>query len=397
MAKEKKTTNTEKNPITNTWFWKYVVDNKFVSVLFISFLLFLTIFIFINISHIFAPLGQVFSIIGPPIVFGLLFYYLLKPLVDFLEGKGISRKLAIWLVFAGIILLFALAITFLIPGVQNQIEALIENFPDIWNSVLGQVEDLLSTDWLTQIYQEVQATNMLERITEQFTNVFSVTLGSIGSLFGGIARVTVTIFTMPFVLYYILVDRTRFKRGILNITPTRARPVVSKFMAQASFQVGSYVRGELMVALTVAIIFYIGYRIIDLEYALLLSIIAGVLNLIPYLGSILASIPALIIGAFVSPWQLIQVMIVLAVEQTIEGRIVSPLILGNRLDVHPLVILFILLVSGSLFGFMGLILAVPGFGVLRVIWNLFFDWLKDNYDYYDENPEQVIEEKDKNY
>lgn len=83
MAKEKKTTNTEKKPITNTWFWKYVVDNKFVSVLFISFLLFLTIFIFINISHIFAPLGQVFSIIGPPIVFGLLFYYLLKPLVDF--------------------------------------------------------------------------------------------------------------------------------------------------------------------------------------------------------------------------------------------------------------------------------------------------------------------------
>lgn len=396
MDKEKESKKMREHPITNTWFWKYVVDNRFVSVLLISLILFLTLFIFLNISYVFTPLGQVFSIVGPPVVFAMLIYYLLKPLVDFLEGKGISRKPAIWLVFAGIILVIALAITFLIPGIRNQINALIENFPNIWNSVLFQIEELLSTDWLTQIYQEFEATNILERITEQFTNVFTVTIDSIGSLFGGIARVTVTVFTMPFVLYYFLVDRERFKRGVMNLTPTRARPVVTKFMAQAGYQVGSYVRGELMVAVVVAIIFYIGYRIIGLDYALVLSILAGFLNLIPYLGSILASIPALIIGAFVSPWQLIQVMIVLIVEQTIEGRFVSPQILGNTLDIHPLIILFILLVSGSLFGFMGLILAVPGYGVLRVIWNLFFEWLKNNTDYYDDEIRVVEKTDEKN-
>lgn len=133
-----------------------------------------------------------------------------------------------------------------------------------------------------------------------------------------------------------------------------------------------------------ATLFYVGYRIIDLDYALLLSISAGLLNLIPYLGSILSAVPALIIGAFVSPWKVLQVILVLSVEQLIEGRVVSPQILGSKLDLHPLVILFILLIAGSLFGFMGLILAVPGFGVLRVIWNLFFEWLRESYDYYDE-------------
>ena len=111
--------------------------------------------------------------------------------------------------------------------------------------------------------------------------------------------------------------------------------------------------------------------------------------MVPYLGSIIAAGPALIIGAFVSPFQLLQVIIVLSVEQLIEGRIVSPLILGNELDIHPIVILFIMLVSGSIFGFMGLILAIPGFAVIRVIWNIFFDWLKENSKLYEEEVENI--------
>ncbi len=395
MEKQKERRMNREHPITDTWFWRYVVDNKFVSVILIAMLLFLTIFIFSEISHLFTFVGQILSIIGSPIVFGVLFYYLLKPMVDSLESKGVPRKIAILLVFIGIILVIALAITFLIPGIQRQVEALVENFPDIWNSVLAQVQELMNTEWSAQIYRELQATNILERVSAHITNLFTVTLDSIGSLFGGIARIAVTIVTMPFVLYYLLADRERFKQGLMNLTPTRARPVVSKLMTQISYQIGSYVRGELLVALAVSIMFYIGYRLIGLDYALVLSILAGVLNLIPYLGSILASVPALVIGAFISPWKLVQVMIVLMVEQTIEGRVVSPQILGNRLDIHPLVILFILLVSGSLFGFMGLILAVPGFGVLRVFWNLFFEWIKYNYDFYDEEEvnQQAVEDE----
>lgn len=391
MDKIKKSKINGKQHLSETWFWKYVIDNKIVSTLIILLILFLTIFLFLQISHVFDWVGQILSIVGPPVVFAMIFYYLFKPIVDGLERKGMTRKLAIWLVFLGLLLIIGLFVTFLIPGIREQINTLIEEFPAYWNSALTQLEELLYTDWLTQIYQEVQETNLMERATAQLTNIFSVTIDSLGTFFGSIARIVVTVFTMPFVLYYFLADSNRFKQGIINITPTRARPIINKFMTQASYQIGAYVRGELMVAISVSIMFYIGYRIIDLDYALLLSISAGLLNLIPYLGSILSAVPALIIGAFVSPWKFIQVILVLSVEQFIEGRVVSPQILGSKLDLHPLVILFILLIAGSLFGFMGLILAVPGFGVLRVVWNLFFEWLRESYDYYDEiiveNPE----------
>lgn len=374
--------------IEKTWFWKYILDNKFVSILFIMLLTFLTIFAFTKILHLFTPLELIFSIVGPPVIFGILFYYLIKPMVDFIERKGLSRPLSVLLVFVAIILVVVLAIAFIIPGIQNQFNQLIEEFPKIWDSVISQIEDLLYNEGFTEIYQQFQATDIMNRVTDQMSNIFTATIGSIGNVAGIITRVLLTIATIPFVLYYLLVDGERFKKSILEVVPTRARPVMIRFIQESSKQVGSYVRGELLVAVSVAIMFYIGYLVIGLDYALILSILAGVLNLIPYLGSIMASVPALIIGAFISPVQLVKVIIVIVIEQTLEGRVISPQILGNKLEIHPLVILFILLVAGSLFGFMGLILAVPGFGILRVIWNLFFDWLKENYDFYEENPEK---------
>lgn len=384
MNNQENLKKSRKAPITDTWFWKYVVDNKFVSILIISLILFLTIFVFTKIAHIFEPLGLAFDIIAPPVVFAVLLYYLLNPIVEWLVSKRLGRKLSILLVFLGILLIITLSILFLIPGIQKQLNELIIAFPRITETVLRQVEELLYTDWLTQLYQEIQATNLIERLTEQITNLFSVTLDSLGSIIGVITRVTITVVTLPFVLYYMLADKDRFKRGLFKVTPTRVRPILNEFIIRASKQVGSYVRGQLLVALFVGIIFYFGYRIIDLEYALILSIAGGVLNLVPYLGSIIASGAALIIGAFVSPLKFIQVLIVIVVEQTIEGRVLSPLILGNELDIHPLAILFLLLISGSVFGFMGLVLAIPGFAVLKVVWDLFFEWLQRNTELYDE-------------
>ncbi|HIZ71179.1 MAG TPA: AI-2E family transporter [Candidatus Atopostipes pullistercoris] len=370
--------------IEKTWFWKYILDNKFVSILLIILLTFLTIFAFTKIAHLFTPLELIFSIVGPPVIFGILLYYLLEPMVNYIERKGLSRKLSVFIVFIVILLVIVLSVAFIIPGVQNQFNQLIEEFPKIWNSVVSQIEALLYNEGFTEIYREFQATDIMSRVTDQMSNIFTATIDSIGNVAGIITRVVITIATIPFVLYYLLVDGQHFKKSILEVVPTRARPVMVRFLQESSNQVGSYVRGELLVAISVAIMFYIGYLIIGLDYALILSITAGLLNLIPYLGSIMASIPALILGAFVSPLQLVKVIIVIIIEQTLEGRVISPQILGNKLEIHPLVILFILLVAGSLFGFMGLILAVPGFGILRVIWNLFFDWLKENYDFYEE-------------
>ncbi len=374
----------KKENIKETIFGRDILNNKLVTVLLVALLLFTTVFAFTKISYLFTPLVQIFSIIGTPILFAILFYYLFIPIVIYLESKGLSRKMAVWLVFLGVFILLALAITFIIPGIGDQFRELIDNFPRIWANVLHQIEQLLYDEWLTEAYQTIQETQILTRISEQLTNVFSVTIGSITSAIGIVTRISVTLFTVPFILYYLLIDGEQLKKMIMKYTPNRARPVMKKFLFQASDQVGSYVRGELLVAISVMIMFYIGYRIIGLEYALVLSISAGFLNLIPYLGSILSAVPAMIIGAFVSPFKLLQVILVLMVEQFIEGRFISPQILGNSLNIHPILILFILLVSGSLFGFVGLVFGVPGFAVVRVLWQLFFDWFSENFDYYND-------------
>ena len=202
MDNLQKRKTSEKKHLSETWFWKYVIDNKFVSSLVILFLLFLTIYMFLKISHVFDWVGQVLSIVGPPVVFAMIFYYLFKPIVDGLEKKGLSRKLAIWLVFLGLLLVIVLFVTFFIPGIREQINTLIEEFPLYWNSALLQLEKLVDADWLTQIYQEIQQTNLIERATAQLTNLFSVTIDSLGTFFGSVAKVVVTVFTMPFVLYY---------------------------------------------------------------------------------------------------------------------------------------------------------------------------------------------------
>lgn len=375
---------TKKDEVKESIIWRNVMNNKAVSALVIALLLFTTIFTFTKISYLFTPIVQIFSIIGTPILFSILFYYIFAPIVTYLETRGVRRKVAVWVVYFVVFVLLGLAITFIIPGIGNQFRELFDNFPRIWANVLNQIEQLLYNEWLTEVYQTIQATEILSRITEQLSNVFTVTIGSISSAIGIVTRISLTFLTVPFILYYLLIDGDRLKRTILKYTPTRMRPLMKKFMFQASDQVGSYVRGELLVALSVMVLFYIGYRIIGLDYALVLSISAGLLNLIPYLGSILSSFPAMIIGAFVSPVKLVQVILVLIIEQFIEGRLISPQILGNSLDIHPIMILFILLVSGSLFGFIGLVFGVPGFAILRVIWLLFFEWFSETFDYYDE-------------
>lgn len=378
----------KKNIFKESALWRDILNNKLFSSLLMAFLLFMTIYAFTKISHLFTPIVQMVSIIGSPFLFAVLFYYLFEPIVRYIEKKDIPRKWAVWIVFLGLGILLSLFITYIIPGIGDQFRELFDDFPRIWANVLNQIEQLLYDDWLNELYQSVQETDILTRISDQLTNVFSVTIGSIGSAIGIFSRIGVTVLTTPFILYYLLIDGSRLKKNILKYTPTRARPTMKKFLFQASNQVGSYVRGQLLVALSVTVLFYAGYKIIGLEYALVLSISAGLLNLIPYIGSILSAVPAMIIGAFVSPFKLLQVLFVLAIEQFIEGRFVSPQILGNSLDIHPILILFILLVSGSIFGFVGLVFGVPGFAVLRVIWNLFFDWFSEKYDYYDEVPSE---------
>ncbi|WP_345613748.1 AI-2E family transporter, partial [Pseudonocardia adelaidensis] len=171
------------------------------------------------------------------------------------------------------------------------------------------------------------------------------------------------IITFPFILFFLLKDGKRFKNYSVKLLPPKYRDDANQILKNMDTQVGSYIQGQIIVALCIGALLYIGYLIIGLDYAITLAIIAGVLGVVPYLGPIIAITPAIIIALVQSPFMLVKLAIVWAIVQFLEGNFISPNIMGKTMQVHPLTIILVLLVAGKLFGIVGIILAIPGYAI----------------------------------
>lgn len=378
-----------------TWLWRRVINNRAVSVLLVTFLVFLNIYMLTRISFIFRPLGIILTIVGPPLIFSIIFYYLLNPVVDWLVTKRFSRITAIAFVFSLIILLVIGGVNYIIPIIREQLETLITNWPSYWNSLIAQLDTFLDTAIFTDFMDQIRETNILETMTNQATTVVNATVGGIGSFIGTVTQVFITLITMPFILYYLLKDGRHIPNIFSKYIPTKARPTINKLFGEINQQVSYYVRGQLIVAISVSIMFWIGYSIIGLDFALTLSIFAGFLNLIPYLGSFLAAIPAVIIAIVHSPLMLLKLLIVFSILQTLESRVISPQVIGNTLKIHPTIIIFLLLIGGRLFGVFGVIFGIPGYAIIKIIFTMFFQWYSKRTGLYEPeeppiNPEEAI-------
>jgi predicted PurR-regulated permease PerM len=374
---EKEDSVTVKNAAT--WFRKWILNNKVVSILLISLLVQLNLLVFSKISYIFSPLKDFISVIGLPILMAGIIYYLVNPLIDWLETKKIPRIAAIILIFIIIIALIVWGVTILIPVIREQTLSLIKNWPIYWGTLVSQADSLLKSDVLSQFQQQVNeiTQNLVSSISQQLSNLVNTTVSGIGNVVGVVTNVFVALVTMPFILFYLLKDGKKLPFYFMKVVPTKLRNSTYKLLGQINNQISQYVRGQLVVAFFVALMFWIGFAIVGLEYAVTLGVMAGFLNLIPYLGSFLAMVPVLIIALVTSPAMLIKVLIVFGIEQMIEGRVIQPQILGSNLDIHPITIIIVLLTSGKLFGVTGVILGIPGYAVLKVIIESIFSWYKD--------------------
>ncbi|MGB3160486.1 MAG: AI-2E family transporter [Carnobacterium sp.] len=373
-----------------TWFWKWILNNKVVSILLISLLVLLNVLAFSKIAHIFNPLKDFISVIGLPILMAGILYYLVNPLIDWMETKKVPRMAAIFLVFMIIIALIVWGATTLIPVIREQTLGLIKDWPTYWDTLVSQVDSLLRSDILSQFQQQVNeiTENVMSSISKQATNLVNTTVSGIGSVVGVVTNIVVALITMPFILFYLLKDGKKLPYTIMKVVPSKLRVSTYKLLGEINNQISQYIRGQLVVAFFVALMFWIGFAIVGLEYAVTLGVLAGFLNLIPYLGSFIAMVPVLIIAFVTSPAMLIKVLIVFGIEQMIEGRVIQPQILGSNLDIHPITIIFVLLTSGKIFGIPGVILGIPGYAVLKVIINHVFNWYKKNSGLYkdDFNP-----------
>ncbi len=331
-------------------------------------LIFLTIWVGSQISFVFYPLVVLITAISLPVLGAGLLYYLINPAVDRLAQGRLPRTVIILLLYLAAAGLLVFTFVFLGPILQRQFLGLIDSAPEFLAYLHSEFLRLEESAFFER-FQEVEFFEAWRNIdyAEVVDNLVEAFMVNISTVLGYITNFFVVLFTIPFILFYMLKDGHRFPSAAAKILPGKYQKKGESILREMSDTLSSYVQGQLIVSLFVGTFVYIGYLIVGLDYAFLLALFAAITNVIPYFGPFIGTIPGLFVALLESPWTALQVVIIIGVVQQLESQLISPQVLGRKMALHPVLIIFILLTAGSLAGFVGLILAVPTFAVARVI------------------------------
>ncbi|WP_297953177.1 AI-2E family transporter [uncultured Lactobacillus sp.] len=349
---------------------KWFLDNRFSIVLLNILLFFLVIWIFNKVSFMLNPAWVFFSAILPPLLVAVIQYYVMNPVVDWCERKfKIPRVVTILALFIIVIVALIWIINILVPIAQNQVNSLIKNWPHIWNDAVNATQSALRDPRLSAFKGSIKGMiNDTQRtLFKSGQNTINATIGNISSAVSIITMVAMTLLTAPFILFFMLKDGHQLRPYITRFAPERWQASFSKLLYDINYAVASYVRGQITVAFWVGVMFSLGYILIGLPYGLALAILAGVMNLIPYFGTPIAMIPVVVISIMTSGSMLIKVLIVFAIEQTIESRILSPWVMGSKMEMHPITTILLLIGASAVWGLWGVIFGIPIYAILKII------------------------------
>ncbi|HRF42715.1 MAG TPA: AI-2E family transporter [Candidatus Competibacteraceae bacterium] len=306
-----------------------------------------------------------------PFLLAALLAYLGDPLIDRLEERKIPRSWAVALVFGAILLGLLLLLLFLIPMLTHQFKGLLQRLPTHidWFQVhvlpwleahLGvEPESLSLRNLQTKLVAFAQDMgDMAGSLLESFR-------ASSSALFAWLANLVL----VPVVTFYLLRDWDLLVARVHDLLPRRIEPVVSKLAKESDAIIGAFLRGQVIVMAALGVIYSVGLAIIGLDFSLLIGMLAGLVSFVPYLGLItgilVAGIAALL--QFHSALNLVPVLVVFGFGQLISDFFLTPKLVGDRIGLHPVAVLFAVLAGGHLFGFFGILLALPAAAVIAVL------------------------------
>lgn len=372
------------NHFRSSKFIRFLGGRDLIFALIVLILIGIVIFVYNQVSFIFYPILVILSTVMPPIILALIAYYLLNPFIRLMEKLRIKRIWGIIILILGIIGLVTGLILLSAPSIEAQLKDLADTFPRYVKESSEGIKSWIDHSFLGPYYDEAY-----EWLTVTLSNLPSMIYDYLGGATEGVVNVAskithivVTIITFPFVLFFLLKDSSKFKNYCLRILPPRFRKDADQIITNMDTQVGSYIQGQIIVASCIGILLYIGYLIIGLDYAILLAVIAAVTSIVPYLGPMIAISPAIIIAFVSSPFMLLKLAVVWATVQFLEGNFISPNIMGRTMQIHPLTIMLVLLISGKLFGIVGVILGIPGYAILKVIITYMYGKFRNRYNRY---------------
>ena len=306
-----------------------------------------------------------------PFVVAAMLAYLGDPLADRLERVGMGRTLAVSIVFLLLALLLTGALLLLIPLISHQIENLIQNVPRY-------------VDWAEHTaWPWLQAKLHLDPRTfdsDRLIATIKTHIGSVGGIAGqvlgkvsrsglGLVLWLTNLVLIPVVAFYLLRDWDRLVATIDGMLPRSLQPTIAHLARESDAILGAFVRGQLLVMLALGVFYAAGLGLTGLSVGLLIGMVAGLLSFVPYLGFIVG-FAAAIIAALVQFGDWTHVLLVcgvFAVGQLLEGYVLVPKLVGDKIGLHPVAVIFAVLAGGYLFGFLGVLLALPAASVIVVL------------------------------
>ena len=337
--------------------------SKFFKIGFSILLILLILFLWEQVNYIYQPLNSVIALLLTPLLISLFFYYLLRPMVRFLTKHLRSKSLSIMLTFLLVILLIVTTSYFGGNIIQNQLKSLTNLFSNYYVSVRNSLRTI-DNEIISQYIEKYKVEEKLSSfVASLFTGIRNNFLG----FFSTVTNIGTIIVLIPFILYYFLKDDHSIYQGMLALLPSKIRKQGGIVLIEADHTLAQYIIGQLMVAVVLGILSFIGYIIIGLPNALILTIILMVTSFIPFIGAILGALPAVLIGITSSFSLTLKVLIVVILVQQIEGNLITPRLHGSRLKVQPLIVILIVMAFVTAFGFLGALFAVPSYVVARVL------------------------------
>lgn len=323
---------------------------------------------------IFTLTGVLLYLLAPvlmPFVVAALLAYMADPLVDRLERHHLSRTWGVVAVFAVLLLLLLLLLLILVPLLERQIVLLVSKLPGYIDWVQDKALPAAS-GWLGIELGKFDLGSLKKVVAGQMQEMGSVaatlwtTISHSGmTLLGWFANLLL----IPVVTFYLLRDWDRLLERIHLLLPRPVEPVVVRLVKQSDEVLGSFFRGQLLVMIALAIVYSIGLWLVGLDLALLIGMVAGLVNFVPYLGFIVGIVMAGIAALmqFQEALPLLYVAIVFIVGQALEGMLLTPWLVGEKIGLHPVAVIFAVLAGGQLFGFFGILLALPVAAVVVVV------------------------------
>jgi len=322
-----------------------------------------------------------------PFVAAALLAYIGDPLADRLQKLGLPRTLAVVAVFLLTFLMIGLLLLLVGPLIQMQVAALFDALPDILRQFeqvwLPNIAELLNLD----IGTDAGISSFLDRYGDMAGSWGTKVLVSVTQSGGALAAAVLSLFLVPIITFYLLRDWDSMLAHIGALIPAKQRETITQLARETDEVLGGFLRGQLLVMLALAVIYSVGLGLVGLKFAIAIGVVSGLVSFVPYLGFVFGiGLASLTVALEPEPlWQLLGVVATFTIAQLIEGSVLTPKLVGDRIGLHPVIIIFAIVAGGQLFGFFGILLALPAAAVLSVLVRFAF------HRYLEEHPDTVID------